>query len=84
MTLLHRMTRLRWRPTLIIPMATEGRLMTAGAPVASVAGDNSMGSLPLGMALDSPFGKVNGEDESKMISPPTLEPPPCKEGPSSE
>jgi hypothetical protein len=84
MTLLHKMTRLGWRLTSIIPMAAEG-CPTAGAPAASVARDNNnMSSLPLGMALDSPVGKVNGEDDSKMISPPTLEPPPYKEGPSSK
>lgn len=42
--------------------------------VASTAIDDGVGSAPLGPTLHSPSGEVEGENESDMTSPPTLEP----------
>jgi hypothetical protein len=55
-------------------MDTTGRPTMVGALEASYARDDGLGSPPLGPALDSPFGEVEGEDESDMTSPVTLEP----------
>lgn len=73
-TLLHRMMRPGWGPTPICPMDAMGRPTMAETLVASAAIDDSVGSAPLGLTLHSPSGKVKGEDESDMTSPPTLEP----------
>lgn len=55
-------------------VATMEQPTMVGALVASATGNDDVGSPQRGLALDSSFGEVKGEDESDMISPPALEP----------
>lgn len=59
-TLLNRMTWLSWGLAPISLMDTTGRLTMVGALEASYARGDDPGSPPLGPALDSPFGEVEG------------------------
>lgn len=68
------MTQLSWGLAPISLMDTTGRPTMVGALEASYARDDDPGSPPLGPSLDSPFREVEGEAESDMTSPATLEP----------